>query len=101
MMKNLVKYYDKNVPDSIQIRAAAIIEKLGIPSGFYSSLEPGADKNKDKIIAKYLTNVPGVFINKRRHIISYDFRDMYPDGLPEELKKVLDLKVLKIMETEY
>jgi hypothetical protein len=97
-IKSLAKNYNE-VPDPIQIRAAAIIEALGISSGPYSALEVGSDNEKDKIIAKYLTNAPGVVVDTS--IFSHDFRDIYPNGLPEELKKVLDPDTLKIMEIEY
>jgi len=75
---------------------------LGIPSGPYSAIELNTEnKRKDEIIAKYLVNVPGVIIDKATGIVSHDFRDIYPNGLPEELKKVLDPDTLKIMEIEY
>ena len=90
------------MPDPIEIKARAIVEALGIPSGQSSSIELNADnKNKDKIIAEYLTNIPGVLINKEKNYISHDFRDIYPNGLPEKLKEVLDPRTLKIIETEY
>jgi hypothetical protein len=75
---------------------------LGIPSGPYSSVEINSEyKQKDKIIAKYLTNISGVVIDKKEGFVSYDFRDMYPNGLPEELKEVLNHNTLEIMKCEY
>ncbi len=103
------------IPDPLQIRASAIVDALGIPSGPYSALsqerhkiDPKANpeewekiKKKDKIIAEYLTNKPGVLIDKETGIVSSDFRDIYPEGLPEKLKKVLDPNTAAIMEAEY
>ncbi len=101
IIKNLSKNYNE-VPDPIQIRAAAIIESLGIPSGPYSSIELNAEnKRKDEIITKYLINISGLIVNKNIGTVSHDFRDIYPDGLPKELKEVLDPNTLKIMEIEY
>jgi len=93
------------VPDPLQIRAQAIIEAFRIPSFPYSSIEKGErgkkEKERDKIIAEYLTNRPGVWIDREKGIISLDFRDMYPEGLPRKLKKALSPDTLEIMETEY
>ncbi|MBU4298871.1 hypothetical protein KJ636_02415 [Patescibacteria group bacterium] len=94
------------IPDPLQIRASAIVEALGIPSSQYSALEVDKEKRrinpeKDKIIAKYLTNKAGVLIDKETGIVSSDFRDMYPKGLPQELKEVLDPATAAIMEAEY
>ena len=99
--------YEKlgEVPDPLQIRAQAIIKAFGIPSFPYSSIEKGErgkkEKERDKIIAEYLTNRPGVWIDREKGIISLDFRDMYPEGLPRKLKKALSPDTLEIMETEY
>ncbi len=94
------------VPDPSRIRAEAIVEALGIPSGEWSALEINKERRrvnpeKDKIIAEYLTNKPGVVIDKNKGIVSSDFRDIYPEGPPQELKDVLDLDTLAIMEAEY
>lgn len=99
------------IPDPLQIRAALIIEALGIPSSQYSALsqerykakpeELEKIKKKDKIIAKYLTNKAGVLIDKKAGIVSRDFRDMYPNGLPQEVKEALEPGTLAIMEEEY
>lgn len=99
------------IPDPGEIKARAIINALGIPSGPYSALEaPITEESlrKDKIIAEYLTNKQGVFIGEEDiesdetiKILSFDFRDIYPNGLPNELKKVLDKKTLEYIEAEY
>jgi len=100
--------YEKlgKVPDPLQIRAQAIVSAFRIPSFPYSSIEKKEkrgkeEKERDKIIAEYLTNIPGVWIDKEKGIISSDFRDLYPDGLPEELKGALSPDTLEIMEIEY
>jgi hypothetical protein len=93
------------IPDPLEIRAQILIDAFGLPSGPYSAIEidpktkERINPKKDEIIAKYLTNHPGVEIEKG--IISLDFRDMYPDDLPEELKDVLDPNTRAIMEIEY
>ena len=106
--------YEKlgKVPDPLQIIAQSIVKAFRIPSFPYSSIERKEEtgkeekerekeKERDKIIAKYLTNKPGVWIDKEKGIISSDFRDLYPDGLPEELKGALPRDTLEIMEIEY
>jgi hypothetical protein len=102
------KLYEESgeVPDPARIRAEAIVEVLGIPSGEWSALEVDkegsrVDPEKDKIIAEYLTNKSGVIIDKNKGVVSSDFRDIYPDGLPQELKDILDSDTLAIMEVEY
>jgi hypothetical protein len=93
------------IPDPLQIRAQALIEAFGLPSGPYSAIEIDpktkrrVNPKKDEIIASYLTNHPGVEIEKG--VISLDFRDIYPKGLPQELKEVLDPGTRAIMEIEY
>jgi hypothetical protein len=93
------------IPDPLQIRAQALIEALGLPSGPYSAIEidPKTKRRinpeKDRIIAEYLTNHPGVQIEEG--VVSLDFRDIYPEGLPQELKEVLDPATRAIMEIEY
>ena len=111
LFKVIQRLYDREsgeVPDPLQIRAAAIVSALGLPSGQYSAL--GTKKNnertktnteKDRVIAEYLTNKAGVIIQEDPLIVSHDFRDIYPDGLPVELKKVLDPDTLAIMEIEF
>ena len=99
------------VPDPIEIRAEALCEGLRIPHGPYSALEKPKEgeteeewkekRKRDGIIAEYLTNKPGVVIDKETGIISSDFRDLYPEGLPKELKRVLDPATREIMEIEY
>ena len=107
--------YEKlgKVPDPLQIRAQSIVRAFRIPSFPYSSIERkekrGKEKQRqrekererDKIIAEYLTNRPGVWIDKEKGIISSDFRDLYPNGLPRKLKRVLSRDTLEIMEIEY
>ncbi len=99
--------YEKlgKIPDPLQIRAQSIVKAFRIPSFPYSSIERKEEKEKererDKIIAECLTNRPGVWIDKEKGIISSDFRDLYPQGLPEELKGVLSPDTLEIMEIEY
>jgi len=109
------KLYEKlgKVPDPLQIRAQSIVRAFRIPSFPYSSIERkekrGKEKQRqrekererDKIIAEYLTNRPGVWIDKEKGIISSDFRDLYPNGLPRKLKRVLSRDTLEIMEVEY
>jgi hypothetical protein len=92
------------VPDPLEIRAAAFISALGLPSGETSALEVNEEgertnPEKDRIIAEY--NKPGVFIDEENKIVSTDFRDIYPEGLPQELKGVLDPDTRAIMEIEY
>lgn len=94
------------IPDPLQIRSAILISALELPSGSYSALEISKERKRinperDRIIAEYLTNKPGIWIDKEKGIISSDFRDLYPEGLPEELKKVLSPETLAIMEAEY
>jgi len=98
--------YEKlgKVPDPLQIRAQAIIEAFRIPSFPYSSIEKGErgkkERERDRIIAEYLTNKL-VWIDREKGIISLDFRDIYPKGLPRKLKKALSPEARKIMEIEY
>jgi hypothetical protein len=92
------------IPDPLEIRSAILLDAFGIPYGPYSAIEVDKEgkrinPEKDRIIAEYLTNKPGVLIEKG--IVSLDFRDMYPDGLPQELKEVLDPNTRAIMELEY
>jgi hypothetical protein len=93
------------IPDPLQIRAWALISAFGLPSGPYSAIEIDpktkrrVNPERDRIIASYLTNHPGVEIE--RGVISLDFRDIYPNGLPQELKEVLDPDTRAIMEIEY
>jgi hypothetical protein len=93
------------IPDPLQIRAQVLIEALDLPSGPYSAIEIDpktkrrVNPKKDRIIAEYLTNHPGVEVEEG--IISLDFRDIYPNGLPQELKEVLDPDTRAIMEIEY
>lgn len=92
------------VPEPIEIRANAIINAFNLPSASYSAIEINKQNNranpeKDRIIAKYLTNNPGIKIKKG--IISLDPRDIYPNGLPRELKEVLDPATRQIFEIEY
>lgn len=99
------------IPDSGKIRAESIIKALGAPSGPYSTWEKPKEREteeekverieRSKIITEYLTNKPGVIIDEKTGIFSSDFRDLYPEGLPEELAKVLDPATRTIMETEY
>ena len=88
------------IPDPIQIRSSAIIKALDIPSFETCALEKN-EREKNKIIAEYLTNKEGVFVGKNKDFVSLDFRDIYPDGLPEKLKQILDPDTLAIMEAEY
>jgi len=93
------------VPDPLEIKAAAFISALGLPSGETSALEVNEkgeriNPKKDRIIAE-LTNKPGVIIDKKTGIVFTDFRDIYPEGLPQELKNVLDPDTRAIMEIEY
>jgi len=103
-LEKIYREADK-IPDPLEIRAQILIDAFGLPSGPYSVIEidpktkERINPKKDEIIAKYLTNHPGVEIEK--DIISLDFRDMYPDGLPEELKEVLDPNTRAIMKIEY
>ncbi|MBI3632313.1 MAG: hypothetical protein HY225_02600 [Candidatus Vogelbacteria bacterium] len=94
------------VPDRLEIRAAIILEALGLSSGETSALgvnEKGerTDIKKDRVIAEYLTNKPGVLIDKKSGVTSSDFRDIYPNGLPRELEEALDKNTLAIMKVEY
>jgi len=92
------------IPDPLEVRAAILLDAFGIPYGPYSAIEVDKEgkrvnPEKDRIIAEYLTNHPGALIEEG--VISLDFRDMYPDGLPQELKEVLDPDTRAIMEIEY
>ena len=94
------------IPGKLEIVERAIINALEIPAGQVSAL--GTTKEgkrespqKDKIIAEMLTNKAGVIINKEKGIISTDFRDIHPGGLPEQLKQALNPRTLAIMELEY
>ncbi len=93
-------------PDPLQLRAEAIIQGLGLPQGQFSALGANpegkrTDLHQDKIIAQYLTNRAGVMISKNPQIISRDFRDYYPKGLPEELREALAPSTLAYMDEEY
>ncbi len=103
--KNL---YESNgeKPAPLQIRAQAIIDAFGLPSGQTSALETDVENNrtapeKDKVIAELLTNKAGVVINKEKGIVSCDPRDIYPDGLPASLEKALDPRTAGIINTMY
>lgn len=92
--------------DPLSIRADIFVSTLGIPSGEISAIEIDKEghrvnQEKDKIIAEYLTNKPGVWVDKERLIVSSDFRDIYPNGLPSPLKQVFDKRTLAIFENEY
>jgi hypothetical protein len=92
------------IPDPLEVRSTILLDAFGIPYGPYSAIEVDKEgkrinPEKDRIIAEYLTNHPGVLIEKG--IVSLDFRDIYPDGLPQELKEVLDPDTRAIMEIEY
>jgi hypothetical protein len=93
------------IPDPLELRARAIIMAAGIPSGPWSAIEVDpktkerVNPKRDKIIAEYLTNQPGVEIEKG--VVSRDFRDIYPEGLPKKLEKVLPKEVREIMNVEY
>ncbi len=98
------------IPSPSEIEAAILIKAAGIPSGPYSAIETPITeetKKRNEIIARYLTDKPGVIIRGKTEkgesaeIISFDFRDMYPNGLPEELKQVLDPRTLGYIEAEY
>lgn len=100
--KLMMKEKDKLL-DPIEIRAALLIEALGLPSGPYSALErpkTKETKERDRIITEYLTRNT-VWIDKKEGVVSCDFRDIYPEGLPQELKTVLDKDFLEIVEIEY
>ena len=92
------------IPDPLEVRSSILLDAFSIPYGPYSAIE--VDKKgkrvnleKDRIIAEYLTNHPGVLIEEG--FVSLDFRDIYPDGLPQELKEILDPNTRAIMEIEY
>jgi hypothetical protein len=93
------------IPDPLEIRAAALIKALDLPSGPYSAIEidpqtkQRVNPERDRIIAEDLTNKSGVEIEEG--VVSLDFRDIYPNGLPQELKEVLDPDTRAIMEIEY
>jgi hypothetical protein len=100
------------IPDPLQIKAGVIIRALGLPSGEVSALEINKEgkrinPEKDRIIAEYLTNKSGVVVEgegeflKKSSILSADFRDIYPAGLPEKLEHALDPDTRAIMEIEY
>ncbi len=93
-------------PAPLQIRAQAIIDAFGIPSGQISALETDTENNriapeKDKVIAELLTNKAGVFVNKEKGIVSCDPRDVYPDGLPRSLENALNQKTVGIINIMY
>lgn len=88
------------IPSALEIKAAAILKALNLPWGESSAIE-SSEAKKDRIIAQYLTNRGGVWIDKKRGVSSSDFRDLYPEGLPAEVKEVLDKRTLSIMEAEY
>ena len=93
-------------PAPLQIRAQALIDAFGLPSGQTSALETDTQNNrtateKDKVIAELFTNKAGVAINKKSEIVSCDPRDIYPKGLPEKLEKALDPRTVGIINTMY
>ncbi len=92
-------------PIPMQIRAHAIIRALGIPSGQVSALTSTeaavrTDSKTDEVIAERLTNRAGVE-TLPEHISSSDILDLYPDGLPEELKQHLNSRIVEMFETRY
>jgi len=94
------------IPDPIQIRADAIRDALRIPAGEYSALETDKkserqDSKKDRIIAEYLTNKSGVIVSEDPEVISRDFRDMYPGGLPENVIEAFGENAFAIVKKEY
>lgn len=98
--------YEKSgkIPDPLQIKAHAIIEALKIPFGEYSPIEINKEGGrinleKDKTIGEFLINHPGVWIEK--NVFSLDPRDIYPDGLPKEVEKLLDPLTREIFEIEW
>ncbi|NTW89306.1 MAG: hypothetical protein HGB37_00095 [Candidatus Moranbacteria bacterium] len=103
----ITKIYERFGEDPIpmQIRAHAIIRALGIPSGQVSALTSTeaavrTDSETDEVIAERLTNRAGVEILPE-HISSSDILDLYPDGLPEELKQHLDSRIVEMFEARY
>ncbi len=98
------------VLDPIEIKAIAILTALEIPLGPYSAIELSRTEEsikKDRVIAEYITNKPPKLIEvetydgKRIEIPSFDIRDIYPDGLPSELREVLNEETLNYLEIEY
>ncbi|NTW45499.1 MAG: hypothetical protein HGB18_00405 [Candidatus Moranbacteria bacterium] len=92
-------------PNPMQIRAHAIVRALGIPSGQVSALTSTeaavrTDSKTDEVIAEKLTNRAGVEILPE-HISSSDILDLYPDGLPEEIKQHLDPRIVEMFEARY
>jgi hypothetical protein len=100
--------------DPLRFRALLLIDAFGLPSGPYSAIginpetKGRDDPEKDRIIADRLTNHPGVKVEEVKGergekgvVVSLDFRDIYPKGLPQELKEVLDSDTRAIMEIEY
>jgi len=97
--------------DRINLRSGLLLNTFDLPLELYNSLEKPKGKEteeeikerlkRDEIINTKLVNKEGVWIDKKRNIFSLDFRDMYPDGLPEDLKNVLDPRTKRIMEIEY
>jgi len=103
----ITKIYERFGEDPIpmQIRAHAIIRALGIPSGQVSALTSTeaavrTDSETDEVIAERLTNRAGVE-TLPEHISSSDILDLYPDGLPEELKQHLDPRIVEMFEARY
>ncbi|NTW75596.1 MAG: hypothetical protein HGB34_01720, partial [Candidatus Moranbacteria bacterium] len=103
----ITKIYERFGEDPIpmQIRVHAIIRALGIPSGQVSALTSTeaavrTDSETDEVIAERLTNRAGVEILPE-HISSSDILDLYPDGLPEELKQHLDPRIVEMFEMRY
>ena len=104
VMTNIYERFGEE-PSPVQIRAHAIIRALGIPSGQVSALTSTPDAIRtapqtDEVLAKRLTNDAGVEILPE-HIASSDILDLYPKGLPEELKKQLDIKIEEMFEARY
>lgn len=98
-------YKEYGTVSPLQIRAMALIDSLEISSGQTSAI--GVDENgerenveKDAVIAKYLTNSAGVWI-RGTYVTTSDFRALYPEGLPLELRAVLDPRTLAIMDADY
>lgn len=91
--------------DPLQIRAAALIEALKLPSGPYSPRAKSERENRAiETTSHLLLNHPGVPIDRVAKVVSFDFRDIYPKGIPKELEEaleILDPRILKIMEVEY
>jgi len=106
--EKIKRIYEKSgkIPSKLDIISLNIIDKIGIPYGENFSFEFGEDGKRInsetyKIISEKLFEKLPILINKEEKLFSSDFRDLYPEGFPRELRSALNGQDLEIMDIEY